>query len=77
MYVYNDYWSSRKALLLYPAQNNFFEKDIDFDSIQGSNPHHSCALGKVSIFKEGTSQLDETIGTTIISKWLRLEPFKS
>lgn len=68
MYVYNDYWKSDKAMLLYPSNiTPFEEKDfIKFNGIEGKTEHHACGLGKISIFKAGTSDLDDRIGKTII-----------
>lgn len=68
MYVYNDYWDSKKAMLLYPSKeipltNNHF---IPFETITTSHKTHCCALGKVTIF-DG-NHLDEKIGTKIL-KW--------
>jgi 5-methylcytosine-specific restriction enzyme subunit McrC len=67
MYVYNDYWKSDKAMLLYPSNkasiinaNNF----VSFEKVENKNEHHSCALGKISIF-DG-EQLDENIGAKIL-----------
>lgn len=64
MYVYNDYWKSTKALLLYPSnKNNYpvfdrFKKDPD--------DHHRCGLGKISIFKADDVGLNDKIGEEII-----------
>jgi len=62
MYVYNEFWSSKKALLLYPSQVTSLHSKlfIDFD-----DKRHSCSLGKISIFdKEG--QLDKNLGIQIL-----------
>ncbi|CAM4184310.1 McrC family protein [Flavobacterium weaverense] len=71
MYVYNEYWGSRKAMLLYPSNSGFFEqKDfISFEAINGKDANHCCALGKISIFKniEGKDILDERIGANILA----------
>ena len=71
MYVYNEYWRSRKAMLLYPSNSGFFEqKDfISFETINGKDANHCCALGKISIFKniEGKYILDERIGANILA----------
>jgi 5-methylcytosine-specific restriction enzyme subunit McrC len=70
MYVYNEYWGARKAMLLYPSNSaSFQEKDfISFETIVGKEDNHSCALGKISIFKtvDGKEVLDERIGETIL-----------
>lgn len=68
MYVYNEYWKSTRAMLLYPFNgvNTFTPKDfIAFDAIEGNSEHHECSLGKISIFNTDYS-LNETIGTTIL-----------
>lgn len=64
MYVYNDYWKSTKALLLYPSnKNNYpvfdrFKRDPD--------NHHRCGLGKISIFKRGETVLNDKVGEEIL-----------
>jgi 5-methylcytosine-specific restriction enzyme subunit McrC len=71
MYVYNEYWGSTKAMLLYPSNSpSFEEKDfISFETINGKDTNHCCALGKISIFKtaDGKEVLDDKIGETILS----------
>jgi 5-methylcytosine-specific restriction enzyme subunit McrC len=70
MYVYNEYWGARKAMLLYPSNSPSFEqKDfISFETITGKDANHCCALGKMSIFKnvDGKEVLDERIGDKIL-----------
>jgi 5-methylcytosine-specific restriction enzyme subunit McrC len=61
MYVYNDYWNSKKALLLYPSNSNELDS---FPSFNGKD--HHCGLGKISIFKQGKTILDDEIGTKIL-----------
>ena len=69
MYVYNDYWQSDKAMLLYPSHTTSFEDDFkDFDALKGKDKHHACGLGRVCIFKEGSSISDEGIGRGIL-RW--------
>lgn len=73
MYVYNEYWNSKKAMLLYPSQVTSFSKE-DFTSyhqIDGRGTHHECALGKLSIFKDDETSLDVGIGETILG-WFGL-----
>lgn len=68
MYVYNEYWDSKKAMLLYPSKDTVFNK-VDFNpfsTIEGRGEHHKCALGKISIFNKNNNSLDENIGTTIL-----------
>lgn len=72
MYVYNEYWNSKKAMLLYPSSKTLFSKE-DFTSyhqIDSKEYQHECALGKLSIFTDDNSSLDDTIGTTIL-KWFK------
>jgi 5-methylcytosine-specific restriction enzyme subunit McrC len=68
MYVYNEYWQSDKAMLLYPSSlSSFEEKDFrKFNVFADKTDHHACGLGKISIFKEGTEVLDDRIGENII-----------
>ena len=63
MYVYNDYWKSNKAILLFPS--NKTEKP-EFISFEGDSGHQSCAIGKLNILKDGS--LNTAIGEEII-KW--------
>jgi 5-methylcytosine-specific restriction enzyme subunit McrC len=71
MYVYNEYWGARKAMLLYPSNSPSFQENdfIPFETIEGKEDNHHCALGKISIFKtvDGKEILDESIGETILS----------
>lgn len=64
MYVYNDYWKSTKAILLYPSQINDYNNFKSFNKITDKD-HHQCALGKISIFNE-LGELDNLIGDKII-----------
>jgi len=68
MYVYNDYWQSEKAMLLYPANATFFEaKDFkSFNVLDGNDTHHACGLGKIAVFGAGSNKLDDGIGRTIL-----------
>lgn len=67
MYVYNDYWKSDKAMLLYPGNITSFEDDFkDFEALKGKDRHHACGLGRVCIFKVGSNVLDEGIGRGIL-----------
>lgn len=71
MYVYNDYWQSDKAMLLYPSNTTKEIKEEDFELFK--NNKHACSLGKISIFNEDKETLSETIGTTIL-KWFGVLP---
>lgn len=70
MYVYNEYWQSDKAMLLYPSTLTSFEPtDFKaFDTLDGKDTHHACGLGMVSVFSADGKSLDEGIGK-IILKW--------
>jgi 5-methylcytosine-specific restriction enzyme subunit McrC len=70
MYVYNEYWESKKAMLLYPSN---ITKDItDDDFVPFENKKHACSLGKISVFNSGTEKLDEGIGNLIL-KWFNIQ----
>jgi len=80
MYVYNDYWKSSKAMLLYPSNKTDF---TPFVSFQNHHVHsyvieneekikqHQCCLGKVSIFKYDGKFLNEKIGDEIIDWFIK------
>jgi len=68
MYVYNDYWKSDKAMLLYPSNTTSMINDdsfVSFEKIEHKKDYHACALGKISIFEE--NKLDENIGVKILN----------
>ncbi|MES2862769.1 MAG: restriction endonuclease [Bacteroidota bacterium] len=69
MYVYNDYWVSNKAMLLYPSNNTIEIYDENKNKFIGK--HHTCSLGKISIFNE-VGKLDDKIGTQIL-KWFAID----
>ncbi|MFB3386659.1 McrC family protein [Flavobacterium sp. LAR06] len=80
MYVYNDYWKSTKAMLLYPSNETKFEGFVKF---QDHHIHksieikqHECGVGKISIFEDGTDILDKNIGDKIID-WFLIDKFKT
>ena len=64
MYVYNEYWNSRKSLLLYPSNQSDFKGFVEFVKLS-ENDHHQCGLGKISVLKEDGS-LDTDIGGKIL-----------
>lgn len=72
MYVYNEYWNSSKAMLLYPSTNSTFMKEdfISFNPVT-DKVHHQCGLGKISIFNSDPTTLNKNIGKTILS-WFDL-----
>lgn len=80
MYVYNDYWKSTKAMLLYPSKTNGFDR---FEKFQDHHIHksseikqHECGVGKISIFEDGTDILDKNIGNKIID-WFLIDKSKT
>lgn len=62
MFVYNRYWDSYKALLLYPALDTITP---NFKRFEG-NENHRCGIGRLNILNDG--KLDSTIGEQIL-KW--------
>lgn len=62
MYVYNEYWKSEKAMLLYPSNIN--EEIFDNEKNRFIGKNHSCSIGKISIFNE--DQLDINLGQKIL-----------
>jgi 5-methylcytosine-specific restriction enzyme subunit McrC len=72
MYVYNDYWKSSKAMLLYPSNNTTFTKEdfIPFNKIT-ETVHHKCGLGKISILAADNKTLDKELGNNIL-EWFNL-----
>lgn len=70
MYVYNDYWRSYSAMLLYPSRKSNFTGFIDFEKNNSKINQHRCGLGKISIFKEGEAVLNDKIGDEILG-WFK------
>lgn len=68
MYVYNEYWNSTKAMLLYPTHTQSSEiQEQDFVSFHDTptiKQHHQCSLGKISVFDGDV--LDEGVGNKIL-----------
>lgn len=62
MYVYNEYWDSEKAILLYPSQIN--EEIYDKEKNIFIGKKHSCSIGKVSIFND--EKLNINLGIKIL-----------
>jgi len=60
MYVYNEYWDSTKALLLYPSVETEIPQFVPFEG----DDNHTCALGKLNILNG--DQLNENIGVEIL-----------
>jgi 5-methylcytosine-specific restriction enzyme subunit McrC len=71
MYVYNDYWVSTKAMLLYPSNETEFTNFVPFEQNNSKKEQHECGLGKISIFKPGTTDLNDKIGNKIIDRFIK------
>ncbi len=65
MFVYNRYWGSYKALLLYPALESTTPNFKPFES----DNDNKCGVGKLNILIEG--KLDSTIGEKILG-WFNI-----
>ncbi|MBQ4915282.1 restriction endonuclease [Maribacter sp. MMG018] len=61
MYVYNEYWTSFKALLLYPSIETIEPEFIAFEG----DEKHKCAIGKLNILNN--DKLNDHIGEEIIA----------
>lgn len=72
MYVYNDYWKSFKAMLLYPSNKSTFTGFVAFENNNSKLDQHKCGLGEISIFKPGETALNDKIGEDIL-KWFTEE----
>ncbi len=59
MYVYNVYWESAQAMLLYPSVKN---KDPDFKNFK--DKEHQCAVGRLNIIED--EKLKKDIGFEIM-----------
>tara|TARA_R100000935_G_scaffold10692_1_gene21366 strand:+ start:28240 stop:29460 length:1221 start_codon:yes stop_codon:yes gene_type:complete len=60
MYVYNDYWDSYKAVLLYPSEKECLKPSFHpFDKKE-----HECGIGKINVLKG--DRLNPEIGKTIL-----------
>jgi len=66
MYVYNDYWTSHKAMLLYPAHTTRFDGFKSYEALSGRDTHHQCSLGRVSIFDTTGSKLNDRLGELVL-----------
>ena len=71
MYVYNDYWSSTDAMLLYPGVNSNFKGFTPFNIFGNKTEHHRCGIAELSIFSPETNKLNENIGEEIL-EWFGL-----
>ncbi|RZJ69218.1 restriction endonuclease [Flavobacterium sp.] len=70
MYVYNDYWQSHKAMLLYPSKETQLPKFIKFEANSSKSLPHHCSVGKISIFQNAQGILDNKLGEKIIKLFL-------
>jgi 5-methylcytosine-specific restriction enzyme subunit McrC len=70
MYVYNDYWKSDKAMLLYPSNQTSFNGFLQYEENNSKDSQHKCGLGKISIFNTDGKTLNETIGDDILDMFL-------
>lgn len=80
MYVYNDYWESTRAMLLYPSKISSFDR---FEKFTDHHLHknneikqHKCGIGEISIFEDDKNILDKDIGNKILD-WFLLDKFNS
>ncbi|WP_291088241.1 restriction endonuclease [Flavobacterium sp. BFFFF1] len=65
MYVYNDYWNSNRAVLLYPGIDSVPPDFIAFSSLPGKTSHHFCGIGQINIFSKD-NVLDEMVGARLL-----------
>src|SRR5690606_7182885 len=63
MYVYNKYWESFRALLLYPSVSTKEPSFISFEDHEGQQ----CGIGRLNILEDGV--LNENCGREVIT-WL-------
>jgi 5-methylcytosine-specific restriction enzyme subunit McrC len=70
MYVYNDYWKSTKAVLVYPSNYSDSPKFKNFEGITENKEHHQCGLGKISIFNADNNALSSSVGLEIL-EWFK------
>ncbi len=67
MYVYNDYWKSYKAVLLYPTETKSLAPSFyPFDQ-----KDHECGIGKINVLKSG--KLNPEIGHNILDWFFKEE----
>lgn len=67
IYVYNDYWSSTHAMLLYLGVNSNFNGFTPFNTFGNKTEHRRCGIAELSIFSESTNTLDENIGEKLLA----------
>ena len=66
MYVYNEYWKSHKAVLLYPSDKSEYPNFKQFEGIIEKKENHQCGLGRISIFNSHNFKLRVSIGNEIL-----------
>jgi 5-methylcytosine-specific restriction enzyme subunit McrC len=69
MYVYNEYWKAKNALLLYPHAENKQELSYFEGTFAGKSngtPDHGCGILKVSVLDRQHS-LDQQLGSQMIN----------
>jgi 5-methylcytosine-specific restriction enzyme subunit McrC len=68
MYIYNEYWCGKKAILVYPNAK-FTDEPVYADGIFFKNDNtlssHGCGVMKMSVLNSDNSKLDITIGKRI------------
>ncbi len=63
MFVYNEYWSGKTAILLYPSSKDSLEYFSGSFQPKPSNPEsHDCGVMKISVLNPLTGGLDKEIG---------------
>jgi 5-methylcytosine-specific restriction enzyme subunit McrC len=68
MFVYNEYWDGKQALLVYPNHNYTVDPVYfggEFVKWKEAVSNHYCGILKVSILDIRNTKLDNTIGTRI------------
>ncbi|KAF0128488.1 MAG: 5-methylcytosine restriction system component-like protein [Bacteroidetes bacterium] len=68
MFVYNEYWLGKNALLLYPHAT-FTDKPIyiagEFAKKEKNSTTHACGIMKIAVLDHNNNNLDRTIGSRI------------
>lgn len=68
MFVYNEYWNGRNAILLYPKAE-FSEKPFYLDGVFSKKPGnikaHNCGVMKASVLDKDSKGLDTSMGKRI------------
>ncbi|MFC0655477.1 McrC family protein [Mongoliitalea lutea] len=67
MFVYNEFWDSKSAILLYPSAE--FSENISFDSgyfKNGDKELHRCGMLRVSVLAEN-QKLDRQLGERLVT----------